>query len=429
MFKIKGRQLFQLVFCFFICGAGYSAFATAAIDVRPSLAAQAMQPPSLQNIESRFKDFQCPTLAKYANLYFSVSQLLQSCLDQAPENSRILLEPGKYILTQAIVIQKSVYLGTKSLDPMKDAPCALNDGARCAVLLMSAPISNKPGVQGMVHVSARNVVLDHLIFDGDRANPLRKIHDMCRNSATRMQADTLTVDGAGLTISNSVVKNTPCSTGTEVRATAVGLTFVNNFIGPNGIHNDDAMWSDGLTVHNNANALVSENIFFDNTDVDLIFGGCQNCLIQKNKILHDDPFSGSSFAGLMVHSWTPEAGDYRGSQVSENEINCGPQKRCGFGLYLGSYSWYQQPMFGGEYRGNKISNAMIGLNIDRATGPVVVAGNEVQNSGGHFSTSCGMRDMSAINISPESKPYVAYTGSKVGLDFKSFAGCIPNWWQ
>jgi hypothetical protein len=406
----------------------HSALAAAnPIDNRPSIANQNLEIPALKLAATQYQEATCPAISQYANRFFSVSQLLQSCLDRAPENSRILLEPGKYILTESVIFKKSVHLGTKGLNPLTDAPCSLND-SRCAVLLMSAPISKQPGVQGRIHITSSKVILDHLIFDGDRSNPVRQIYNLCRNTETRMQADTITADGPSLTISNSVIKNTPCSTGTEIRASSTSLTFVNNFVGPNGVHNEEAMWSDGLTVHNNAQAQVIANVFFNNTDVDLIFGGCQNCQIQKNKILHDNQFTGSSFTGLMIHSWTPEAGNYRGSLVSDNEINCGAKKRCGFGLYLGSYSWYKQPMFGGEYRNNKITNTMLGLNIDRATGPVIVAGNAIENSGGRYSTSCGMKDMPAVNISPESKANVSFSGNMSQLGFKSYEGCIPNWW-
>ena len=53
----------------------------------------------------------------------------------------------------------------------------------------------------------------------------------------------------------------------------------------------------------------------DNTDVDLIFGGCRNCMISDNKISHTDDFSGSSFAALMIHAWPSTSGDFTGSTL------------------------------------------------------------------------------------------------------------------
>ncbi len=368
------------------------------------------------------------TCAVKSNTNSAVTAGLQKCFDQAPEYSKILLAPGKYKLDSGIRINKPLFIGTKGLDTSSSSPCDVNDMSRCAVFMLSVPMNNATK-NGVFHIQSSAVYIDHVVVDGDKGNSVRNVTKMC-NSQTgqRYLGNNMTLEGQNFVMTNSVIRNSPCSTGFEVARSAVGFNFVNNVVANNGIHNINERWADGLTVHDNSDAEVSHNLFINNTDVDLIFGGCQRCAINENRIVHDTTFAGSSFAALMIHAWPGGSGDFTNSEIRGNMIDCGSKKRCGFGLYIGADAWYQAPTFGGVVRDNDISNAMLGLNIDQATGKISVFDNIISNSGGEYLTACGKKNFSEFNISPESLENVDLNGDSVEYSMESYDGCIPNWW-
>jgi hypothetical protein len=369
-------------------------------------------------------EFSCPDLIALKDSGRSAVTALQSCLASASEGASVLLPGGKYLIDSPVVINKAVTLATKNLTAT-DSACAATDTTRCATfMLSSAPQTTD--VRGMIQITANKVNVDHIVVDGDRANPVRQIYSLCRNDATRGQGNNLALDGTDFVMTNSVTRNSPCSTGFEIHASALRFKFVNNFVGNNGAHNENMMWADGLTVHSSEDSLVDSNTFQNNTDVDLIFGGCQRCTIQNNKIVHTTSFAGSSFAALMLHSWDAAHGNYTGSVTKNNSIDCSYMRRCGFGILLGSQPWYDQPYFGGEVSGNSVNYAMAGLVINDATGSTKLLSNTVTGSGGTFASSCGDVNFAAFSISPTSAKYINTNQS--GFTSVSYKGCIANWW-
>ncbi len=49
-----------------------------------------------------------------------------------------------------------------------------------------------------------------------------------------------------------------------------------------------AMWADGLTVIDGVDDVIRGNLFRDNTDVQLVLGGCRDCTVADNRIEETD---------------------------------------------------------------------------------------------------------------------------------------------
>lgn len=131
-----------------------------------------------------------------------------------------------------------------------------------------------------------------------------------------------------------------------------------------------------------------------------------------------------------MHAWPLTSGDYTGTVISGNTIDCGPARRCGFGLGVGGRAWYASPTFGGLIAGNTITRAQIGINVDDATGPVTMRGNTVSLSGGPVRSRCGLWFAGPVNITPASRRFVDATAGAAtpaeGVTGHSFAGCLPG---
>src|SRR5690606_25695805 len=131
------------------------------------------------------------------------------------------------------------------------------------------------------------------------------------------------------------------------------------------------LWSDGLTVLDAADSHFLRNQFHDNTDIDLIFGGCPRCLIQHNVVTHSADPAGGAFAAIMIQKWPTTSGNYADVDVSNNRVDCGPNRTCGSGLYIGSESWYEGTPYGTKTPGavsgvihhNTIVNAQNGVYV------------------------------------------------------------------
>jgi hypothetical protein len=128
----------------------------------------------------------------------------------------------------------------------------------------------------------------------------------------------------------------------------------------------------------------------------------------------------------MLQAWPSTSGDFSGTIVRGNSIDCGPRRRCGYGIMIGSSPWYKGRMTGATIAGNTVANAMMAINLDGLTGPVEVRGNEVSNSGGRWDSDCGVKDWPAVNVSPASRPFVRGTASNVADRSVSTAGCLLN---
>ncbi|MCM2322683.1 MAG: hypothetical protein NDJ90_05435 [Oligoflexia bacterium] len=366
----------------------------------------------------------CDSARSFANGVQDASGVLQSCIDSAPEGAILGLPAGRYRIAKGIDLSRRLLLATENLD--RAAPrCAADGDSRCAELFADPSLYV---VGGLVRMTAAGAGIDHLIINGNRIERGgTEAQKACQSSNTSYGFN-MRLMCADCSFTNSVSKLALCGTGLEVAGLQPRLLIERNTFAYNGRHEVRMLWADGLTVHESEESVISENDLVDNTDVDLIFGGCQNCRIQRNRITHSEDYASSSFAAFHLQSWPGgTSGNYTGSDVSGNEVDCGPRRRCGFGLFLGGDPWYSAKVYGGSVHGNRVRNAQQGVIVDRTTGSVEFYDNFSENSGGGTRASCGFRATSDYSISPES----VLDRSKDSVPTEAYVrgnwdGCIPN---
>jgi Right handed beta helix region len=363
----------------------------------------------------------CEDLPSLADRAPDASQALTDCLRRVPAGGKLLLKAGVYTIKQPIVVDKPVTIATAGLFGGASG-CAELPG-RCATILLDTAGTPKAGTMPLT-IAADGVVLSHLVVRGAGISPRMRV--LCGTPASRPTGGGLRVSGSHFTLRNSVLRGFACYSALEIVSGASSPTVENNVIGPDGDHNPSEVWSDGVTIHETDHASVKGNLFIDNTDVQLILGGCRDCGVENNRFRHSGPFSSASFAELMLQAWPNTSGDYRGTVVRGNSIDCGEHRRCGYGIMVGSAPWYEGRAAGAVITGNAVSNAMIAIDIDGLSGPAEIHGNVVRNSGGRFASDCGSRDWPAVNVAPASRQYVRGDPSNVAEGHVPTAGCLLN---
>jgi hypothetical protein len=208
--------------------------------------------------------------------------------------------------------------------------------------------------------------------------------------------------------------NARCVSGAEVQGSAFEIrnsTFVNNGFPavddgnyssfPSGMD-----FSDGLTVLGCSDGgYIHDNVFADNTDVDLITGGnvqglSTGCTIAHNHISHQAQYG---FAGLAV-SWfgtTITPADHHNFQYFDNVVTSDFNK-LGFGIVAGIHPWGRQPIgtafllpdvsdagqVGSTTQPNTSTGAVINLAIEGIQGGTVL-GNSYSGNQGQRGFACG----------------------------------------
>ena len=342
---------------------------------------------------------------------------LQDCLDRMPGGSVLALAPGRIVITRPLLLRHPVTLTTAG------APDCAAGG--CAVLALRIAEPGGPATRAIT-VAGAGTILDHIAVEGGKADPARDDAHAC-NGPGRPSMGGIAVTAHGVTIRDSLITAVACYTAVQADAGARAFRFERNQVLSNGTHDRRAMWADGLTVIDGENDVIRDNLFRDNTDVQLVLGGCRHCSVTGNRIEAADA---TSFAGLLVHAWPLSSGDYTGTVISGNSIDCGPARRCGFGLGVGGRAWYESPTAGGLIAGNSVTRAQVGINVDDATGPVTMRSNTVTLSGGPVRSRCGLWFAGPVNISARSRPFVDATAGVAmppkGVTDRSFAGCLPG---
>jgi hypothetical protein len=375
----------------------------------------------------------CTQLSGYGNADRDAGSVLQSCIDNTPNGHTVELPPGKYLTTQQIKIRSPIHVRTQGKSE-SSAPCSYQDNHDCAEIRASANFYVKFGVL-LVEGSSSGGQVDHIVVNGNRqVRGFSQAHGECASGTTNHYGFNMMVECANCKITNNVSKFALCGSGLQINSVD-NILVSRNQVYANGIHGDN-LWSDGLTIGNLTNSTVTDNVMVDNTDVDFIVGGCENCIIQNNRVLHSNNPASSSFAAMMLFNFVGAGqGNFTGSDISGNSIDCGSQKNCGFGFYIGADAWSTAPelvIFGGTVHNNSVRNAQAGFVVDKISGEMEIFDNFVESSGGRFNTGCGMKTMAAysidghsvnlLNRSRDSVPTSSY--SRIEWD-----GCIPNWWQ
>ncbi len=370
----------------------------------------------------------CSKMDGFVNTAMDASAALLDCIEETPAGGRLELEPGTYTLRRQVRILKPIVIVTARVADSA-AACDRLGAARCATLRVDLDGAPNPNIMPIEAV-AEGISLVHLIVEGS-GDP--KLRSDCSQADRRPLGGGMRVWKSNFTLRKSVLRNFACYTTVEALAGANKLLFEDNLIGPNGDHRPGDIWSDGITIHDSEDTIVRLNRFVDNTDVQLILGGCRRCRIENNRFRHTGDFARASFAELMLQAFPSTSGNYTGTVVRANDIDCGRLRLCGFGIMLGANPWkagedprYPGAMFGGTVSENTIENAKIGINIDSPTGPVVVRHNSIRSSGGRFKSDCGERNWPAINIAPGAERFVTGDASQSSVGRVSTTRCILN---
>lgn len=285
------------------------------------------------------------------------SNTIQVCINSAQTNDIIELPIGKYFVAHQIKIEKPITIRTQGTSDT--APRCSNRINNCAELIASPDFDGFPGI---LQIYQNDTTVDHLIINGNKEGRGGSPSVANCISGSNGWGFNMRAHVANFKFTNSINKNALCGTGLETSGS--NNMILNNLFIANGNHNSYLLWADGLTVHDCINCIFERNDFVDNTDVDFILGGCQQCSIKNNTLRHTDIYANSTFAGLMIHAWPSTSGNYTGTIVSNNTIDCGQKKRCGFAMLLGAHAWYPTMSYGGSFHDNTITNGRVGLVID-----------------------------------------------------------------
>jgi hypothetical protein len=342
----------------------------------------------------------CSSLRNLADTDADASPGIASCLGQLPKYSTLRLDSGNYHLRSPLSINQPVTIESSSTS--SGSACRNGDSAHCAVLVIDQ-MPAQP-VRGLmpVEITAPNVELRRLAIVGSSKRSAQWEKQVCLDEHARPLGGGIRVRSDGFRLESVLIRNVSCYSALELVVGVAHPSIRNSIVGPNGSHNLPQMWADGVTVQNSSGAHIEDNLFLDNTDVQLIFGGCRNCIVSHNMFRHSPAFRHASFAELMLHAWPNTSGDFTGSTISRNDIDCGPARECGYGIMIGGEPWYPARTFGGRVTSNRVSHALIALNVDKLTGSMVIVGTTVSASGGEAYSDCGSKVWPAINISPKS---------------------------
>lgn len=379
----------------------------------------------------------CNKLKEYSNTNKDASEVLNICILNSNNRDFIEIPPGKYTISDTVFTlnNQGFKLRTQGLT-QSDKACELED-SRCAEFVISPNyIKNSPA---FYFENSKNIILDHLIFNGnkkirynDQAKKLRRIDGELNSFATTMDF----VDSSNVEITNSVFKNALAGTGLHLE----GSNFIikNNLIAYNGVHNIGDFWADGITAGVAHNSEFIGNKFIDNTDIDLVFGDATNSIVKNNEFLHTDDYSGSSFTVLTFHAWShyddnskewikDTKGTYEKTIISENTIDCGSKKNCGYGIYVGGDAWYlNSDMIDGEISNNIIKNTQLAISVNEGNN-IKLHNNKIENSGGIYLANCNeykvYRDahVSLDSLNNNDLSFDDYIVNNIDLDI-----CVPN---
>lgn len=389
----------------------------------------------------------CPEAASVRGSDVDASELLQGCLDRTPEGGALALEPGAYSVGAQLRLDRAITLTTRGRHG--SAACAADSAHGCAELV-ALPAMSEPF--GMFLATAA-VTIDHIVLNGNRqARVGSAAHDSCASGADNAPGFNAAMRCDGCAFRHSVSMYAVCGTGLLVTGDVdnaqpgrepigTGIAIEDSAFAYNGRHRTPNLWADGLTVHDVTDSTFTGNRFIDNTDIDLIFGGCAGCTIRNNTVTHTaDPEAGA-YAAIMIQKWSTTSGRYENVEVSGNRIDCGPLLNCGSGLYIGSESWYDGTPYGtladgetsGAITGNAVTNAMNAVYI--AARGLAIHGNDFFNAHGTpIPTSCGneITSETPIVVSPTTRS-CHFNLENVDLPMSihyssaSWAGCIPNY--
>ena len=273
---------------------------------------------------------------------------LQRCVN---EYDRVLLDvperPGYvgYLITNAVDVERNNILITSRRSPRK-------------ATLLADPTLTEP----LIRVRANQFELSFIHIDGNRDE--RNVRDKpCSTIHPYWNAE---LSGTGFHVRYVESNRAVCGSGMTV-GNSTRFEIVNSWFYDNGRQPEDAggiggLWADGLNVFNCTGATIRDNVFWDNTDVDLGVNGGPGCSVYRNAVEH---FARYAFAGIVAGDPSRSGGEF-----SENRVKSA-LNMLGLGMVVGCHPWAQ---CGGGYAsdlriiGNQMSGAVVNLVVDGVNG-------------------------------------------------------------
>lgn len=353
----------------------------------------------------------------------------------------VRLPAGTYKLSRALRVAPlgdGLVLGTLGLPSGTrcDAP-----NVTCATLRASDDFLRTDAAdvdhEYVVQVLKPNVTIDGVVIDANKDG--RYATWLAKGRPPLQWSGTFHNVHAGLQLRHSVVKNTLQGSAVLLGG-GEGMRVERNLIGANGRHAAGGWWADGATITDLSDAVFEDNDFVDNTAIQLIFGGCKGCRVAKNRFRHTGDPQGAAWAEIMFQAWPKSAtspgtsGDFAGTIAEGNTVDCSDKRLCSFGILVGNESWSGWPELAGgtaaqgvTIRDNDVRRAIVGINVDRATGPITLYGNRVRESGGRYlyksNTNEGDSPLEmwlssgAVNVSSSSVRHLRGQDGSSRLDF------------
>lgn len=282
---------------------------------------------------------------------------LQACLDTYDQ---VLLQadgkPGYvgYIVNDTLKPRRHGFLLTSAQIPRKATIIAAH------LLGVNSPSAS------MLRVSDYNdFEISFIRFDGNRAN--RAIQSKPCDAGHNFRNVELT--GTNFKIryveSFGAVCGSAMTIGDSEQFEVYGSWFYDNGRQPEEANGIEGLWADGLTVFKCTDATVRDNLFWDNTDIDLGVNGGPGCGVYRNTISHSYKYA---FAGMVIGDPTRSEGEF-----SDNVVSSG-YDLLGFGILVGCHPW--DKCRGGyaskvKVHHNTVTGAVVNLAIDGLNGGVV----------------------------------------------------------
>lgn len=373
---------------------------------------------------------QCPGLESVRDREDDASAILQGCIDAAPDRGMIEIRPGNYTLGKSVRLARGIGLRSQGVAP-EEPTCTRFNARQCATFHAAGTLgdlndiananSQFPAVMFHNVSSPHGVTFDHIVID---ARGERRGSSEGARCARGNFSPTVFLVGENIKIRKSVIRNTLCGSQAIITS-ANGLEITDSVFENGGTH--AGPWADGLTVLVASNALVARNQFRNNTDIDLIFGECTNCTIAFNRVTHSGEFATSSFGAIMLHAWPNTSGNYTGTTVTDNYVDCGGYG-CGQAFIVGSLGWYRSQITRGfTFERNVAVNALAGFVIGFDVADVKIGDNFVGPNVGN--QRCNGVQLYDYALAPGSGARFISNTQEIGPAYyaaSSLAGVIPN---
>jgi len=266
---------------------------------------------------------------------------LNACLNLGGTVSLDLGSPG-YIIAKGLTLTVNGTVFTSAKTPTR--------ATLIADPSLHAPLLKAP------NRSTTNYRIDSILFDGNRPRRDASVCSGYRDFGTNAE-----LHGSGFTVTNIESARALC--GSSLNISGSDFEVANSSFHDNGASQGaPEPWADGITLARCIRGYVHHNTLANNTDVDIVNGGGQNCRVENNTIQHTTTHG---FAGLAIHKfpWTPDGGNHTGSVFQNNAISSAPNL-LELGISVGMNPWGVSGTVSGSIINNTVSGAQVNLAVD-----------------------------------------------------------------